>query len=62
MYGGVLLLVVVRGSGVCKSKPVRAPARTARARPWYATVVVAALAGLSVPHGVYLVVLGHAPL
>jgi hypothetical protein len=75
VYSGVLLLVVVGGSGVFESKPrfllpafplllpaARALARTARARPWHAAVMVAALAGLSYLYGAYLVVLAHAPL
>ncbi|MGW4564118.1 hypothetical protein ACWEN3_17450 [Streptomyces sp. NPDC004561] len=75
VHSGVLLLVVLGGSGVFESKPrfllpafplllpaARALVRTARARPWHATVVVAALAGLSYLYGAYLVVLAHAPL
>ncbi|MGY5098974.1 hypothetical protein ACWC19_00005, partial [Streptomyces sp. 900105245] len=75
VYSGVLLLVVIGGSGFFESKPrfllpafplllplARALVRTARARPWHATVVVAALAGLGYVYGAYLVVFGRAPL
>ncbi|MFI5976370.1 hypothetical protein [Streptomyces sp. NPDC051452] len=75
VYSGVLLLVVLGGSGFFESKPrfllpafplllplARALVRTARARPWHATVVVAALAGLGYGYGAYLVVFGSAPL
>ncbi|WP_190017094.1 hypothetical protein [Streptomyces lucensis] len=74
-YSGVLLLIALGGSGFFASRPrfllpafplllplARALVRTARARPWHATVVVAALAGLSYVYGAYLVVFGHAPL
>jgi hypothetical protein len=36
--------------------------RTARARPWHATVVVGALAGLSFAYGAFLVVVNRTPL
>lgn len=75
VYGGVLLLIALGGSGFFESKPrfllpafplllplARALVRTARARPWHATVVVCALAGLSFVYGAYLVVLAHTPL
>ncbi|MFE1286424.1 hypothetical protein [Streptomyces sp. NPDC058751] len=75
VYGGVLLLVAVGGSGFFESKPrfllpafplllplARALVRTARARPWHATLVVGALAGLSFAYGAYLVVLANTPL
>ncbi|MBK3647595.1 hypothetical protein JHN46_44175, partial [Streptomyces sp. MBT33] len=74
-YSGVLLLIAVGGSGFFESKPrfllpafplliplARALVRTARARPWHATVVVGALAGLSFGYGAYLVVIAHTPL
>nr|WP_107056004.1 hypothetical protein [Streptomyces griseus] len=75
VYSGVLLLITLGGSGFFESKPrfllpafplllplARALVRTARARPWHATVVVAALAGLSFAYGAYLVVLADTPL
>ena len=75
VYSGVLLLITLGGSGFFESKPrfllpafplllppARALARTARARPWHATVVVGALAGLSFAYGAYLVVVAHTPL
>ncbi|WP_369248002.1 glycosyltransferase family 39 protein [Streptomyces sp. R41] len=75
VYSGVLLLIALGGSGFFESKPrfllpafplllplARALARTARARPWHATVVVGALAGLSFAYGAYLVVIAHTPL
>lgn len=75
VYSGVLLLIALGGSGFFESKPrfllpafpllvplARALVRTARARPWHATVVVAALAGLSSAYGAYLVVFAHKPL
>ncbi|WP_420718630.1 hypothetical protein [Streptomyces sp. H51] len=75
VYAGVLLLITFGGSGFFESKPrlllpafplllplARALARTARARPWHATVVVGALAGLSFGYGAYLVVLARVPL
>ncbi|MFI6244706.1 hypothetical protein [Streptomyces sp. NPDC051016] len=74
-YTGVLLLIALGGSGFFESKPrfllpafplllplARALVRTARARPWHATVVVAALAGLSFGYGAYLVVYARTPL
>ncbi|MFJ9564623.1 hypothetical protein ACIRQQ_31875 [Streptomyces fuscichromogenes] len=74
-YTAVLLLVALGGSGFFESKPrfllpafplllplARALVRTARARPWHATVVVTALAGLSFGYGAYLVVYAHTPL
>jgi hypothetical protein len=75
VHSGVLLLIAVGGSGFFESKPrfllpafpllipfARARVRTARARPWHATVVVGALAGLSFGYGAYLVVIAHTPL
>ncbi|MEU0856964.1 hypothetical protein ABZ352_16200, partial [Streptomyces griseofuscus] len=75
VYSGVLLLVVLGGSGIFESKPrfllpafplllppARALVRTAKARPWHAAVLVASLAGLSYLYGAYLLVLGNAPL
>ncbi|MET7697537.1 hypothetical protein [Streptomyces sp. NPDC005485] len=75
VYSGVLLLVVLGGSGFFESKPrfllpafplliplARALVRTARARPWHATLVVGALAGLSFAYGAYLVVIARTPL
>ncbi|MFE9607969.1 hypothetical protein [Streptomyces sp. NPDC006012] len=75
VYSGVLLLITLGGSGFFESKPrfllpafplliplARALVRTARARPWHATVVVCALAGLSFGYGAYLVVLARTPL
>ncbi|WP_372511332.1 hypothetical protein [Streptomyces cylindrosporus] len=75
VHSGVLLLVALGGSGFFESKPrfllpafplllplARALVRTARARPGHATVVVAALAGLSFAYGAYLVVFAHTPL
>jgi hypothetical protein len=74
-YTAVLLLIALGGSGFFESKPrfllpafplllplARALVRTARARPWHATVVVAALAGLSFGYGTYLVVYAQTPL
>ncbi|MFR0358514.1 hypothetical protein [Streptomyces sediminimaris] len=75
VHTGVLLLIVLGGSGYFESKPrfllpafplllppARALVRTARARPRHATVVVAALAGLSFGYGAYLVVIAQMPL
>ncbi|MGW1890496.1 glycosyltransferase family 39 protein [Streptomyces sp. NPDC002004] len=75
VYAGVLLVIVVGGSGFFDSKPrfllpafplllplARALVRTARARPWHAAVVVGALAGLSFVYGTYLVTFARAPL
>ncbi|MCD9880656.1 hypothetical protein LJ657_45360 [Streptomyces sp. NR30] len=75
VHSGVLLLIALGGSGFFESKPrfllpafplllplARALVRTARARPWHATVVVGALAGLSFVYGAYLVVIAHMPL
>lgn len=75
VYSGVLLLIALGGSGFFESKPrfllpafplllplAAALARTAKARPWHATVVVVALAGLSFAYGAYLVVLADTPL
>ncbi|MEU2623599.1 hypothetical protein ABZ642_36775 [Streptomyces sp. NPDC007157] len=74
-YTAVLLLIALGGSGFFESKPrfllpafplllplARALVRTARARPWHASVVVAALAGLSFGYGAYLVVFAGTPL
>nr|WP_188133033.1 hypothetical protein [Streptomyces boluensis] len=75
VYSGVLLLVAVGGSGFFESKPrfllpafplllplAAALARTAKARPVHATLVVTALAGLSLGYGAYLVTLARIPL
>ncbi|MEW2163498.1 glycosyltransferase family 39 protein [Streptomyces sp. NPDC007084] len=75
VHSGVLLLVALGGSGFFASKPrfllpafplllplASALVRTARARPWHATLVVGALAGLSFAYGAYLVVVAHTPL
>ncbi|GGJ49836.1 hypothetical protein [Streptomyces brasiliensis] len=75
VYTGVLLLIALGGSGFFESKPrfllpafpllvplARALVRTAKARPWHATLVVGALAGLSFVYGAYLVVIAHTPL
>ncbi|MEU3983889.1 hypothetical protein AB0F77_28065 [Streptomyces sp. NPDC026672] len=75
VHSGVLLLIVLGGSGFFESKPrfllpafplllplARALVRTARARPWHATTVVCALAGLSFGYGAYLVVIADTPL
>ncbi|WP_416970483.1 hypothetical protein [Streptomyces sp. 4F14] len=75
VYTGVLLLIALGGSGFFESKPrfllpafplllplAAALARAARARPWHAAVMVAALAGLSFAYGAYLVVLADTPL
>ncbi|MGW3172549.1 mannosyltransferase family protein [Streptomyces sp. NPDC001153] len=75
VHSGVLLLIALGGSGFFESKPrfllpafplllplAQALARTARARPWHATVLVASLAGLSYVYGAYLVVYAQAPL
>lgn len=74
-YCAVLLVITLGGSGffACKPRfllpafplllpPARALVRTARARPWHATVVVTALAGLSFVYGAFLVVVNHTPL
>ncbi|GAA3840705.1 hypothetical protein GCM10023083_84920 [Streptomyces phyllanthi] len=42
--------------------PARALVRTGRARPWHATVVVGALAGLSFAYGAFLPVFSGTPL
>ncbi|MEU9188565.1 hypothetical protein AB0D14_29330 [Streptomyces sp. NPDC048484] len=75
VYAGVLLVVAAGGDGFFECKPrfllpafplllplACALARTARARPWHATLVVGALTGLSFAYGAYLVVLAHKPL
>ncbi|MGW0572562.1 hypothetical protein [Streptomyces tauricus] len=75
VYAGVLLFVAAGGAGFFECKPrfllpafplllplACALVRTARARPWHATLVVGALAGLSFTYGAYLVVLAHKPL
>lgn len=75
VYSGVLLLIALGGSGFFECKPrfllpafplllpvARALVRTARARPWHATVVAGALAGLSFTYGAFLVVINHSPL
>ncbi|GAA4063350.1 hypothetical protein [Streptomyces shaanxiensis] len=68
VYSGVLLLIAVGGSGYLASKPrfvlpafplllplAGVLARTAKARPWRASVLVAALAGLSFTYGAFVV-------
>ncbi|WP_374117583.1 hypothetical protein [Streptomyces sp. XM83C] len=75
VHSGVLMLIVLGGSGFFESKPrfllpafplllplALALVRTARARPWHATVVVGALAGLSFGYGAYLVAVADTPL
>jgi hypothetical protein len=75
VYSAVLVLIAVGGSGYFASKPrfllpafplllplAAALTRTARARPRHATLVVAALAGLSFTYGAYLVVIATSPL
>ncbi|MFD8394908.1 mannosyltransferase family protein [Streptomyces sp. NPDC059680] len=75
VHSGVLLLIALGGSGFFESKPrfllpafplllplAQGLARTAKARPWHATVLVATLAGLSYVYGAYLVVYAQAPL
>nr|WP_307544633.1 hypothetical protein [Streptomyces sp. V3I8] len=75
VHAGVLLAVAAGGDGFFECKPrfllpafplllplACALVRTARARPWHATLVVGALAGLSFAYGAYLVVLAHKPL
>ncbi|MPY63869.1 hypothetical protein FNH08_43940 [Streptomyces spongiae] len=75
VYSGVLLVIALGGAGYfeCKPRfllpafplllpPARALVRTARARPWHATVVVGALAGLSFVYGAFLVVVNQTPL
>jgi mannosyltransferase PIG-V len=75
VYSGLLLIVALGGSGFFECKPrfllpafpllivvARALVRTARARPWHATVVASSLAGLSFVYGAYLVVLARSPL
>nr|WP_128379777.1 hypothetical protein [Streptomyces cavernae] len=75
VYSGALLVVTLGGSGYFCSKPrfllpafplllpmACALARTARARPWHATLVVTALAGLSYAYGAHLVVLSRTAL
>ncbi|AOR33058.1 hypothetical protein BFF78_20105 [Streptomyces fodineus] len=75
VYGGMLLLIALGGSGFFESKPrfllpafplllplARVLVRTAKTRPWHATVLVATLAGLSYLYGAYLVVYAQTPL
>nr|WP_323376043.1 hypothetical protein [Streptomyces sp. RB17] len=75
VFSGLLLLVALGGSGFFESKPrfllpafplllplAQGLARTAKARPWHATVLVAALAGLSHVYGAYLLVYAQEPL
>ncbi|BCL29616.1 hypothetical protein ACFFS2_33525 [Streptomyces aurantiacus] len=75
VYAGVLLFVAAGGDGFFECKPrfllpafplllplACALVRTARTRPWHATLVVGALAGLSFAYGAYLVVLAQRPL
>ncbi len=75
VHSGTLLLIALGGSGFFESKPrfllpafplllplARGLVRTARARPWHATVLVASLAGLSYLYGAYLVVYAQTPL
>ncbi|MFE9661778.1 hypothetical protein [Streptomyces sp. NPDC005955] len=75
VYSGVLLAVALGGAGFFESKPrfllpafplliplARALARTARARPGPAIVVIAFLTGLSLSYGAFLIAFGRAPL
>ncbi|WP_191875640.1 hypothetical protein [Streptomyces filipinensis] len=75
VHSGTLLLIALGGSGFFESKPrfllpafplllplARGLVRTARARPWHATVLVTSLAGLSYLYGAYLVVYAQTPL
>ncbi|MEU0740683.1 hypothetical protein [Streptomyces sp. NPDC006134] len=75
VHSGVLLLIALGGAGFFASKPrfllpafplllplAQALVRTARARPWHATAVVGALAGLSYAYGAYLLILTDTPL
>jgi hypothetical protein len=75
VFSAALLLIALGGSGYFASKPrfllpafplllplAAALTRTARARPRHATLVVAALAGLSFAYGAYLVVMATSPL
>ncbi|MEU9474546.1 hypothetical protein [Streptomyces sp. NPDC048191] len=75
VHSGALLLIALGGSGFFESKPrfllpafplllplARGLVHTAKTRPWHATVLVAALAGLSYLYGAYLVVYAQAPL
>ncbi|MEU0691870.1 mannosyltransferase family protein [Streptomyces uncialis] len=75
VYTGVLLVVALGGSGFFESKPrfllpafpllippALALARTARARPGHAIVVITFLTGLSLSYGVFLIAFGRAPL
>nr|WP_307135923.1 hypothetical protein [Streptomyces aurantiacus] len=75
VYAGVLLFVAAGGDGFFECKPrfllpafplllplACALVRTARTRPWHATLVVGALAGLSFAYGAYLVVFAQRPL
>ncbi|WEP00271.1 hypothetical protein A6P39_020865 [Streptomyces sp. FXJ1.172] len=75
VHSGVLLLIALGGSGFFESKPrFLLPAfplllplahmlvRTARTRPWHATVLVATLAGFSYLYGAYLLLYADAPL
>jgi hypothetical protein len=75
VFSGVLLLVTLGGSGFFESKPrfllpafplllplAQLLVKTAKTRPWHATVLVAALAGLSYVYGAYLVVYAQVPL
>jgi hypothetical protein len=75
VYSGVLLVIALGGAGFFPSKPrfllpafplllplALALARTAKARPRSALLVVGALAGLSLSYGTYLVAFAHRPL
>ncbi|MFJ8359293.1 mannosyltransferase family protein [Streptomyces sp. NPDC093984] len=77
VYSGVLLLIALGGAGngyfQCKPRfllpafpllivVARALVRTARARPWHATVVASALAGFSFVYGAFLVVVSRPAL
>lgn len=75
VHSGALLLITVAGSGFFESKPrfllpafplllplACALARTARARPVHAVLVVGALVGLSMAYGTYLVAIADTPL
>ncbi|WP_234439835.1 glycosyltransferase family 39 protein [Streptomyces bicolor] len=74
VYSGVLVVVALGGSAIFEARPrlllpafplllpvAQALVRAARARPWRATVVIGALAGLSFAYGAYLVVFADTP-
>jgi hypothetical protein len=75
VFAGVLVLLVVGGSGSFSSKPrfllpvfpllippARALVRTWRVRPAHALLVGGALAVVSVLYGAYVTVVAHSPL